>query len=69
MSEARERENNGRYPFHSRQKIKKDKSSKGIDVSLKERDTFPGEKGMNNPSRRKMPPRFVVSCPISLGQK
>ena len=42
---TKEREKNGRYPYHSKQEIKKEKSSKGNNVFVKERHTFPGEKG------------------------
>ena len=43
MSTAKENENNGRYPYHSKHKIKKEKSSKGKNVSLKERYFFRGK--------------------------
>ena len=33
VSTVREREKNGRYPYHSKQEIKKEKFSKGNDVS------------------------------------
>ena len=68
MSTAREKETNGRYPYHSKQEIKKEKSSREKDVFPKERHTFLEGKGMNT-SRRKIPPRFVVPPPISPGQK
>ena len=66
VSASREREKNERYPYHAKQKSKKEKFSKGTDVSLKERCVFPGETGMNNISRRKTPPRFIVSPHVSL---
>ena len=69
VSTVREREKNGRYPYHSKQEIKKEKFSKGDDVSPKEIYVSLGEKGMNNLSRRKMPPRFVVPPLVSHGQK
>ena len=68
MSATKEKEKNGRYPYHSKQEIKKEKSFKGNHVSPKERHTFSEGKGMNT-SRRRIPPRFVVPPPISLGQK
>ena len=40
MSTAKENEKNGRYPYHSKQEIKKEKSSKGKNVSSKERHIF-----------------------------
>ena len=40
MSIAKEKEKNGRYPYHSKQEIKKEKSSKGKNVSRKERHFF-----------------------------
>ena len=64
VSVAREKEKNGRYPYYSKQEIKKEKSSKGKNVSPKERHTFLEVKGMNT-SRRKIPPRFVAPPPIS----
>ena len=68
MSIAREKKKNGRYPYHLEQEIKKEKSSKGKNVSPKEGHTFLEEKGMNT-SRRKIPPRFVGPPHVSLGQK
>ena len=67
MSTTKENEKNGRYPYHSKQEIKKKKSSKGKNVSPKERHIFSERKGMNT-LRRKIPPRFVVPPPISLGK-
>ena len=69
MYATREKEKNERYPYHSKQEIKKKKSFKVNDVSSKERHNFPEGKGMNNPSRRKMPPRFVVPPLVSPRQK
>ena len=63
VSTTKEKEKNGRYSYHSKQEIKKEKSSKGKNVSPKERHTFPQGKGMNT-SRRKIPPRFVVPPPV-----
>ena len=40
MSTAKEKEKNGRYPYYSKQEIKKEKSSKGKNISLKERQFF-----------------------------
>ena len=40
MSTAKANEKNGRYPYHSKQEIKKEKSSKGKNVSPKERHIF-----------------------------
>ena len=45
--------------------IQKEKFSKVNDISPKERYVSLGEKGMNNHSRKKMPPRFVVPPPVS----
>ena len=45
MSAAKEKESNGRYPYHSKQEIKKEKSSKGKNVSPKDRHIFFKEKG------------------------
>ena len=42
---ARENENNGRYPYHSKHKINNEKSSKGKNVFPKERHTFFRGKG------------------------
>ena len=39
---TKEREKNGRYPYHSKKEIKEEKSSKGNNVSIKERHTFIG---------------------------
>ena len=36
MSAAKEKEKNGRYAYHSKQEIKKKKSSRGKNVSPKE---------------------------------
>ena len=68
VSTTKEKENNGRYPYNSKNKIKKKKPSKEKNVTLKERHNFLKEKGMNT-SRRKIPQRFIVPCPIPLGQE
>ena len=68
MPTAKEKGNNGRYPYHSKQKIKKEKSSKGKNVSIKERHIFSKRKGMNT-LRWKIPPRFVILPLVSLGQE
>ena len=47
VSTTKEKKKNGRYPYNSKHKIKKEKPSKGKNVSLKERHTFPEGKGMN----------------------
>ena len=61
---TRERKRNGNYPFHSpkdsKQEDSKKKFSKGNNIFPKERHASPRKKGMNDPSRRKMPPRFVI---------
>ena len=44
ISTTKENEKNGRYPYHSKQEIKKEKSFKGKNVSLRERHFF-REKG------------------------
>ena len=48
-----------------RQEVKNKKFSKENNVSLKERHASPRKKGMNNPSRRKMTSRFIISPTIS----
>ena len=58
VSTTREKENNGRYPYYSKQEIKKDKPFKEKNVTLKERHTFLERKGKNT-LRRKIPPRFM----------
>ena len=65
---AKEKEKNGRYPYHSKQEIKKEKSSKGNNASPKERHIFSERKGMN-PLRRKIPPRYVVPPFVSPRQE
>ena len=69
MSGAKERKKNDRCPYHSfeklKQEMKKKKFFKEKNVSPKERHTSLGEKGMNDYSRRKMPPRFLIPPPIS----
>ena len=65
---TKEKEKKGRYPYHSKKEIKKEKPSKGNNVSPKERHAFPKGKGMNT-SRRKIHLRFVVSPLVSLRQK
>ena len=45
MSATKEKEKNVRYPYHSKHKIKKEKSFKGKNVSLKERHIFSEKKG------------------------
>ena len=69
VSTTREKENIGRDPYYSKQEIKKEKPSKEKNVSPNERHTFPEGKGMNNPSRRKLPPRFVVPPLVPPGKK
>ena len=59
MSTAREDEKIGRYSYYLKQQIKKEKSSKEKNVSLKDRHSCLEGKGMNT-SRRRIPPRFVV---------
>ena len=68
VSTTREKEKNGRYPYHSKQEIKKKKPSKEKNVPPKERYTFPKEKG-NDTSRRKIPPRFVIPSLVPPKQK
>ena len=68
MFVAREKKKNERYPYHSKQEIKKEKSFIRKNVSPKEGHTFLKEKGMNT-SRRKIPPRFVGPPPVSPVQK
>ena len=59
VSIAKEKEKKGRYPYHSKREIKKEKPSKEKNVSSKDRHTFLEEKGMDT-SRRKTPLKFVV---------
>ena len=68
MSTAREKEKNGRYPYHSKQEIKKEKPFKEKNVPPKERHTFLEGEGRNT-SRRKTPSRFVVPPPVPPKQK
>ena len=68
MFAAKEREKNRKYPHHSIQEIKKEKSSKGNNDFPKERHVFPQRKDMNT-SRRKIPQRFVVFPHVSPRQK
>ena len=64
VSTTRERKKNGRYPYHSfedlKQEIKKKKFSKGKNIFPKERHASSRKKGINDLSRRKKPPRFVI---------
>ena len=73
MFATKERKKNGRYLYHSfeysKEEINKKKFFKEKNVSQKKRHTSPGEKGMNNPSRRKMSPRFITPPPISFRQE
>ena len=59
VSTTRKKENNERYPYHSKQEIKKEKPSKEKNVASKERHTFSEGKGRDT-LRRKIPQRFVV---------
>ena len=68
VSTVREKGKNGRYPYHSKQEIKKEKPFKEKNGPPKKRHNFPKEKGRNT-SRRKIPPRFVVSPPVPPEQK
>ena len=56
---AREWKKNGRYPYYSfeesKHETKNKKFSKENNVSSKEIHVSPKEKGMNDPSRRKIP--------------
>ena len=66
---SREWKKNGRYPYHafenSKHEAKNKNFSKEKNVSPKERHVSPRENDMNDPSRRKMPQRFIVP-PTSL---
>ena len=66
VSIAREKENDGRYPYIKTRNKKE--LFKENNVPPKEIHTFPEGKGKNT-SRRKIPPRFVVPPPISPEQK
>ena len=68
VSTTREKEKNGRYSYHSKQEIKKEKPFKENNVPPKERHTRPEGKGKNT-SRRKIPSRFVVFSPVPHEQK
>ena len=69
MPGSRKWKKNGRYPYHSfedsKHETKNKKFSKEKNVSPKERHVSPRENGMNDPSRRKIPQRFIVSPTIS----
>ena len=69
MPIAREWKKNGMYLYHSfedlKQEVKNKKFSKEKNVSPKERHVSPREKGKNDPSRRKIPQRFIVPPTIS----
>ena len=65
---AKENEKNGRYPYNSKQEIKKEKPSKENNVAPKERHIFQERKSMNT-SRRKISPRFVVLPHVPPGKK
>ena len=70
MPTIREWKKNGTYPYHSfensKHEAKNKKFSKEKNVSPKERHVSPRGRSMNDPTKRKMPPRFVISPPISL---
>ena len=68
VSTTRENENNGMYPYHSKQDIKKEKTFKEKNVPPKEKHTFPEGKSRNT-LRRKIPPKCVVPPPVPLEQK
>ena len=68
MSTTKEKGKNGRYPYHSKQEIKKEKPSKENNVFPKERHTFLEGKDMNT-SRRRIPPRYVAPSPVPPEQK
>ena len=68
VSIAKEKKKNGRYPYHSKQEIKKEKPFKEKNVPPKEIHTFLEGKSKNT-SRRKIPPRFVVLTPVPPEQK
>ena len=77
MFAARGKKKNRGHPNHSfgensmglGQEGKNDKFLKEKNVSPKERDASPREKGTNYPSRRKMPPRFIIPPTVSFGQE
>ena len=54
--------------YHS-SKDSKEKFSKGNDIFPKERHVSPRKNDMNDPSRIKRPPRFVIPPSVSLGQE
>ena len=68
---SREKGKNGRYPYHpfedSKQEVKNKNFSEGNDVSPKERHISPRGRSLNDPGKRKMPPRFVISPSVSPG--
>ena len=47
------------------QEAKNKKFLKEKNVFLKKRNASPRKKGMNNPSRRKLPSRFIISSIVS----
>ena len=69
MFAAREKGKNGRYPYHpfedSKYEAKNKNFSKGNVVSPKERHVSLRGRSMNNPTKSKMPLRFVISPTIS----
>ena len=66
---AREWKKYGRYPYHSfedsKLEAKNKRFSKENNVSPRERHISLREKGMNDPSRRKIPQRIIVLPTIS----
>ena len=70
---TKEKGKNGRYPYHpfedSKQEAKSKNFFKGNVVSPKERHVSPRGRSMNDPAKRKMPPRFVISPLVSPGKE
>ena len=77
MFVVKEKKKNGRHPNYSYgkysmgvgQEAKNKKFSKEKNVSPKERHIFSRKKGMNDPSRRTKPTRFIIPPTISLEQE
>ena len=73
MFVVREKKKSGRHPNHPSRKdlmglgqeAKYKRFSKENNVSPKERHPFQRKKGMNDPSKRKMPPRFTIPPIVS----
>ena len=72
VSVAKEKGKNERYPYYpfedSKQEVKKKIFSKGKCCFYKRETCFSKGKSMNDPTKRKMPHRFVISPLVSPGK-